>query len=218
MKFFVDTADVKEITELAATGLLDGVTTNPSLIQKSGRNFLEVIKEICHLIPGDVSAEVVATEHTQMMKEADKLAKIAPNVVIKLPLTFDGLKTCKALSNQGIKTNVTLCFSAPQAILAAKAGATYVSPFVGRLDDIGMRGMDLIADMCAIYRQYPEFKTQILVASIRHPIHLVESAKLGAHVATIPPSVIRQLFAHPLTDKGLASFLADWEKTKQAIV
>ena len=218
MKFFVDTADVKEISELAATGLLDGVTTNPSLIQKSGRNFLEVIKEICDLVPGDVSAEVVATEYSAMMKEAAILAKIAKNVVIKLPLTFDGLKACKALTDQGIKTNVTLCFSAAQAILAAKAGATYISPFVGRLDDIGANGMDLIADMCTIYRQYPAFKTQILVASIRHPIHLIESAKLGAHVATIPPAVIRQLFHHPLTEKGLAAFLADWEKTKQAIV
>lgn len=218
MKFFVDTADVKEISELAATGLLDGVTTNPSLIHKSGRNFLDVIKEICQLVDGDVSAEVVAVDHAQMMKEAEKLAKIAHNVVIKLPLTFDGLKTCKKLSDQGIKTNVTLCFSAAQAILAAKAGATYISPFVGRLDDISMNGMDLIADICTIYRQYAEFNTQVLVASIRHPIHLIESAKMGADVATIPPSVIRQLFNHPLTEKGLATFLADWEKTNQTIL
>ncbi len=217
MKFFVDTADVNEIKELAETGLLDGVTTNPSLIQKSGRNFIEVITEICALVKGDVSAEVIATDYTNMLKEADKLAQIAPNVVIKLPLTIDGLKACKHLSDNNIKTNVTLCFSAAQAILAAKAGATYISPFVGRLDDIGQNGLELIADICQIYKQYENFKTQVLVASIRHPIHLIESAKLGAHVATIPPQTIKQLFHHPLTDKGLATFLADWQKTKQII-
>jgi len=218
MKFFVDTADVNEIRELAATGLLDGVTTNPSLIMKSGRNFLEVIKEICDLVEGDVSAEVVALDYEGMMSEARKLKKIAENVVIKLPLTIDGLKACKALSDGGTKVNVTLCFSANQAILAAKAGATYISPFVGRLDDIGQDGMELIADICQIYNNYPTFETQVLVASIRNPVHLLESARLGAHVATLPPSVIKQLFHHPLTEKGIATFMADWEKTRQTIL
>ncbi len=218
MKFFVDTADVNEIRELAATGLLDGVTTNPSLIMKSGRNFLEVIKEICDLVEGDVSAEVVALDYEGMMSEARKLKKIAKNVVIKLPLTIDGLKACKALSDGGTKVNVTLCFSANQAILAAKAGATYISPFVGRLDDIGQDGMELIADICQIYNNYPTFETQVLVASIRNPVHLLESARLGAHVATLPPSVIKQLFHHPLTEKGIATFMADWEKTRQTIL
>ena len=218
MKFFVDTADINEIRELAATGLLDGVTTNPSLIMKSGRNFLEVIKEICDLVDGDVSAEVVALDYAGMMKEAKKLKKIAKNVVIKLPLTLDGLKACKALSDGGTKVNVTLCFSANQAILAAKAGATYISPFVGRLDDIGQDGMELISDICQIYSNYPAFKTEVLVASIRHPVHLLESARLGAHVATLPPSVIKQLFKHPLTDKGIETFMADWQKTKQSIL
>jgi transaldolase len=218
MKFFVDTADINEIRELASTGLLDGVTTNPSLIMKSGRNFLEVIKEICDLVDGDVSAEVVALDYEGMMEEANKLKKIAKNVVIKLPLTMDGLKACKALTDKGTKVNVTLCFSANQAILAAKAGATYISPFVGRLDDIGQDGMELISDICQIYSNYPEFKTQVLVASIRNPIHLLDSARLGAHVATLPPSVIRQLFKHPLTDQGIEVFMADWEKTKQSIL
>jgi transaldolase len=218
MKFFVDTADINEIKELAATGLLDGVTTNPSLIMQSGRDFIEVIKEICALVPGDVSAEVVALDYPGMMKEAEKLRKLADNVVIKLPLTWDGIKACKALTDEGTKVNVTLCFSANQAILAAKAGATYISPFVGRLDDIGQDGMELIADICQIYSQYPDFETQVLVASIRHPIHLTQSAKMGAHVATLPPKVIKQLFNHPLTEKGLAAFMADWEKTKQSIL
>ncbi len=218
MKFFVDTADINEIREIAATGLLDGVTTNPSLIMKSGRNFLEVIKEICEIVPGDVSAEVISTNYESMMEEAKKLKKIAKNVVIKLPLTWDGLKACKSLTDSGTKVNVTLCFSANQAILAAKAGATYISPFVGRLDDIGQDGMALIADICQIYKNYDSFKTEVLVASIRHPIHLLQSAKLGAHVATLPPSVIKQLFKHPLTDKGLETFLADWQKTKQSIM
>ncbi len=218
MKFFVDTADINEIRDLASTGLLDGVTTNPSLIMKSGRNFIEVITEICDLVDGDVSAEVVALDYAGMMEEAGKLKKIAKNVVIKLPLTLDGLKACKALSDGGTKVNVTLCFSANQAILAAKAGATYISPFVGRLDDIGQDGMELISDICQIYNNYPAFKTEVLVASIRHPIHLLESARLGAHVATLPPSVIRQLFKHPLTDKGIEVFMADWEKTKQSIL
>lgn len=218
MKFFVDTADTNEIRELAATGLLDGVTTNPSLIMKSGRNFLEVIKEICDLVEGDVSAEVVALDYKGMMEEAKKLKKIAKNVVIKLPLTLDGLKACKSLSDDGTKVNVTLCFSANQAILAAKAGATYISPFVGRLDDIGQDGMELIGDICQIYSNYPAFETEVLVASIRNPIHLLDSARLGAHVATLPPSVIRQLFNHPLTEKGIEQFMADWAKTKQTIL
>jgi transaldolase len=218
MKFFVDTANIDEIKELAATGLLDGVTTNPSLIMQSGRDFLEVIKEICDIVPGDVSAEVVATEYSGMMEEAKKLRKIAKNVVIKLPLTWDGIKACKALTDDGAKVNVTLCFSANQAILAAKAGATYISPFVGRLDDMGQDGLNLIGEICQIYAQYPAFETEVLVASIRHPIHLSESAKMGAHVATLPPKVIKQLFYHPLTEKGLAAFLADWEKTKQSIL
>jgi len=218
MKFFVDTAEINEIKELASTGLLDGVTTNPSLIMQSGRDFIEVIKEICELVPtGDISAEVVSTDFENMMKEAEKLRKISDNVVIKLPLTYDGIKACKALTDEGTKVNVTLCFSANQAILAAKAGATYISPFVGRLDDIGQDGLDLISDICQIYNNYPDFETEVLVASIRHPIHLLESAKMGAHVATLPPKVIKQLFNHPLTEKGLATFLADWEKTKQKL-
>ncbi len=218
MKFFIDTADIAEIRDLAATGLVDGVTTNPSLIAKSGRNFLDVVREICAVVPGPVSAEVAATDHPTMLAEGRKLAKLAKNVTVKVPLTKDGLKTCKALSAEGTMVNVTLCFSAAQAILAAKAGATFVSPFVGRLDDIGEDGMALIADIVQIYRNYPEFKTQVLVASIRQPMHVVQAAKLGAHVGTIPPAVLRQLFLHPLTDKGLAAFLADWAKTGQSIL
>ncbi len=217
MKFFVDTAEISEIRELAATGLLDGVTTNPSLIAKSGRNILEVIAEICAIVPGPVSAEVAATEYTQMLKEAAVLRKIAPNVTIKVPLTQDGLRACHTLSQDGVMVNVTLCFSAAQALLAAKAGAAFISPFVGRLDDIGQNGMDLIADIVQIYANYPNIKTEVLVASIRNPIHLIEAAKMGADVATIPPSVIKQLYAHPLTDKGLAGFMADWAKTGQSI-
>jgi transaldolase len=217
MKFFVDTAEIKEIRELAATGLLDGVTTNPSLIAKSGRDFIEVTKEICSIVKGPVSAEVTATDAEGMIKEGEKLAKIASNVAIKVPLTIDGLKACKHFTSKGTMVNVTLCFSAAQAILAAKAGATFVSPFVGRLDDIGQDGMALIADICQIYKQYPAFKTEVLVASIRHPVHVVQAAKLGAHVATIPPSTLKQLVQHPLTDKGLATFLADWQKTGQKI-
>jgi transaldolase len=217
MKFFVDTADTAEITSLAASGLLDGVTTNPSLIAKSGRKILDVVAEICAIVEGPVSAEVAATDYDGMMREAAVLKKIAANVTVKLPLTPDGLRACKALTGEGVKTNVTLCFSAAQALLAAKAGATFVSPFVGRLDDIGQDGMALIADIMAIYRNYSSIKTEVLVASIRHPIHLVESAKLGAHVATLPPNVLRQLYGHPLTDKGLAAFLADWAKTGQTI-
>jgi transaldolase len=218
MKFFVDTANIGEIAELAQTGLLDGVTTNPTLIAKSGGDFIGTIREICSIVHGDVSAEVIATDYDGMMIEANKLKKIAKNVVIKLPLTWDGLRACKDLTDRDVKVNVTLCFSANQAILAAKAGATYISPFVGRLDDIGQDGMELISDICQIYENYPEFETQVLVASIRNPIHLLQSAKMGAHVATLPPSVIKQLFHHPLTEKGLATFLADWEKTKQSIV
>ena len=217
MKFFVDTADLNDIKDLAATGLLDGVTTNPSLIAKSGRNFLDLVAEICDVVDGPVSAEVAATDFETMMKEGRKLAKISPRIAVKVPLTPAGLKVCKALSSDEIMVNVTLCFSAAQAILAAKAGATFVSPFVGRLDDVGTNGMGLIADICQIYKQYPAFKTEVLVASVRHPIHVVDAAKLGAHVATMPPSVIRLLFGHPLTDKGLAQFVADWQKTGQTI-
>jgi len=218
MKFFIDTAEIAEIRDLAATGLVDGVTTNPSLIAKSGRNFLDVIREICALVPGPVSAEVAATDFPIMLEEGRFLAKLAPNVAVKVPLTPDGLKTCRALSLEGTMVNVTLCFSAAQAILAAKAGATFVSPFVGRLDDVGATGMDLIREIVTIYRQYPAIRTEVLVASVRNPIHVVEAAKLGAGVATLPPSVLRQMFQHPLTDKGLAAFLADWQKTGQNIL
>jgi transaldolase len=217
MKFFVDTADTAEIADLAATGLLDGVTTNPSLIHKSGRQFLEVVKEICGIVDGPVSAEVVALDHATMMKEADVLRKIADNVCIKVPLTIDGLKTCKALASDGTKVNVTLCFSANQALLAAKAGASFISPFVGRHDDNGSDGMQLISDIRLIYDNY-DFGTEILVASVRHPIHVLESAKIGADVMTAPPAVIKSLFNHVLTDKGLAAFAADWAKTGQSIL
>ena len=217
MKFFVDTADTADIKALAASGLLDGVTTNPSLIAKSGRKILDVVAEICAIVPGPVSAEVAATDYDGMMREADVLRKIAANVTVKLPLTPDGIRACKALTDMGVMTNVTLCFSPAQAILAAKAGATFVSPFVGRLDDIGQDGMDLIADIVTIFANYPAFKTEVLVASVRHPIHLIEAAKMGAHVATLPPNVLRQLYHHPLTDKGLSAFLADWAATGQTI-
>jgi transaldolase len=217
MKFFVDTADTKEIAELAATGLLDGVTTNPSLVAKSGKKFLDVIAEICAIVPGPVSAEVTATDHQTMLAEGRKLAKIAANVAVKVPLTPDGLKTCKVLSGEGTPVNVTLCFSAAQALLAAKAGAAFISPFVGRLDDVGEDGMALIADICQIYENYP-FKTEVLVASVRGPRHVIEAAKIGAHVATVPPAVLRQLFQHPLTDKGLKAFLDDWAKTGQSVL
>jgi transaldolase len=216
MKFFVDTADTAEIRDLAETGLLDGVTTNPSLINKSGRNFLEVVKEICEIVPGPVSAEVVALDHAEMMREAEILRKIADNIAIKVPLTIDGLKTCKALTGEGTMVNVTLCFTANQALLAAKAGATFISPFVGRHDDIGFDGMQIISEIRTIYDNY-DFGTEILVASVRHPVHVLQSAMIGADVMTAPPAVIRQLFKHPLTDKGLEGFLADWEKTGQKI-
>lgn len=218
MKFFVDTADLTEIRDLAETGLLDGVTTNPSLIAKSGRRILDVIAEICDVVPGPVSAEVAATDYATMLAEGRRLAAIAPNVAVKVPLTRDGLRTCRALADDGRMVNVTLCFSAAQAILAAKAGAAFISPFVGRLDDVGQDGMTLIAEIVEIYGQYPAFETEVLVASIRHPQHLVQSARLGAHVATLPPNVLRQLFNHPLTDKGLAGFLADWKGTGQSIL
>jgi transaldolase len=216
MKFFVDTADVNEIRELAATGLLDGVTTNPTLIMKAGRPMLEVIAEICSVVDGPVSAEVASTDYEQMLKEADVLLKIAKNVVIKLPLTWDGLRACKVLTDKGVKTNVTLCFAANQALLAAKAGATYISPFIGRLDDIHLNGMDLIGEIRTIYDNY-DFKTQILAASIRTVNHVKEAALIGADVATVPAATIKALVNHPLTDKGLASFLADWAKTGQKI-
>jgi transaldolase len=216
MKFFADTAEIAEIRELAASGLLDGVTTNPSLVKKSGRDFLEVVAEIAKVVAGPVSAEVVATEHAAMMKEAERLRKIADNVAVKVPLTPDGLKTCRALAGEGTKVNVTLCFSANQALLAAKAGASFISPFVGRLDDISQPGIELIADIRLIYDNY-DFETQILVASVRNPIHILESAKLGADVMTAPAAVIKQLFKHPLTDNGIAAFLKDWEATGQKI-
>jgi transaldolase len=217
MKFFADTADTAEIASLAATGLLDGVTTNPSLIAKSGRNFLEVIKEIAALTDGPVSAEVVATTTPEMLREAEVLRKLGDNICIKLPLTLPGLAACKALSDEGVMVNVTLCFSANQALLAAKAGASFISPFVGRLDDIGFDGMALIEDIKMIYDNYA-FDTEILVASVRHPVHVLQAAKLGADVATMPPAVIRALASHPLTDKGLEMFLADWGKTGQSIL
>jgi len=218
MKFFIDTADIAEIRDLAATGLIDGVTTNPSLVAKSGRGFFEVLREICEIVPGPVSAEVTATDRDTMLAEGRRLAGLAENVVVKVPLTPDGLKACKTLSGEGVTVNVTLCFSPGQAILAAKADAAFVSPFIGRLDDVSITGMDLIADICQICRRYEAFTTQVLVASVRHPLHVVEAAKLGADVVTLPPKVFRQLFAHPLTDKGLAAFLADWRKTGQSIL
>ena len=216
MKFFADTADTAAIKELADTGLLDGVTTNPSLIKKSGRDIIEVTREICGLTDGPVSAEVVALDHATMMKEAEVLRKIADNIAIKVPLTIDGLKTCKALSNDGTMVNVTLCFSANQALLAAKAGATFVSPFVGRHDDNGFDGMALIEDIRLIYDNYM-YDTQILVASIRHPIHILESARIGADVITAPPAIILSMFKHVLTDKGIEGFLKDWADTGQQI-
>ncbi len=216
MKFFADTAEIDEIRELAATGLLDGVTTNPSLVHKSGRDFIEVLTEISGICPGPVSAEVVATDYESMMREADVLRKVAKNIAVKVPLTPDGLRACKALTGDGTMVNVTLCFSAGQALLAAKAGASFISPFVGRLDDTGSDGMQLIADIRMIYDNY-DFRTEILVASVRHPIHVVEAAKIGADVITAPPKIIHQLFKHPLTDAGLASFLKDWQASGQKI-
>jgi transaldolase len=216
MKFFVDTADVGEIRELNDIGLLDGVTTNPSLILKSGRDIAEVTKEICDIVDGPVSAEVTATDFDGMMKEAEVLGKIADNVCIKLPLTMDGLKACRAITQGGQQVNVTLCFSANQALLAAKAGATFISPFIGRLDDMAIDGMELIEDIRTIYDNY-EFDTEILAASIRTVNHVKEAALLGADVATVPPATLKALVKHPLTDKGLEAFLADWAKTGQKI-
>ena len=216
MKFFVDTADVSEIRDVADVGLLDGVTTNPSLIMKSGRDFLEVIGEICGIVEGPVSAEVTALDADQMIAEGKKLAALASNVVVKLPLTWDGLKACKALVAEGIQTNVTLCFSSNQGLMAAKAGATYVSPFIGRLDDLGVDGMELIHDLRMIYYNYG-FETEILAASIRSAAHVQECAIAGADVATVPPAVLKGLVKHQLTDKGLAAFLEDWKKTGQSL-
>lgn len=217
MKFFIDSADTQEIRDLVSTGMVDGVTTNPTLIAKSGRDFMAVIEEIAAMVAGPVSAECVATDYETMLKEGRRLAEIASNIAVKVPLTEAGLKTCKALSDDGIQVNVTLCFSAGQALLAAKAGATFISPFVGRLDDIGADGLNLIEDICEIYAQYA-FPTEVLVASVRSPAHVIEAARLGADVATFPPKILRQLYQHPLTDKGLESFIADWEKTGQKII
>ena len=217
MKFFVDSAEIDAIAELNELGMVDGVTTNPSLILKSGRDILEVTKEICALVDGPVSAEVVALKSDEMITEGRKLAELAPNVTVKVPLTWDGLKACKVLSGEGKMVNVTLCFSANQALIAAKAGATFISPFIGRLDDINLDGMELIADIREIYDNYG-FQTEILAASIRAVNHVSEAAKIGADVITAPPGVIKKLADHPLTDKGLAAFVADWEKTGQSIL
>lgn len=217
MKFFVDTADIADIKDLATTGLLDGVTTNPSLIAKSGRDFIEVVSEICTIVAGPVSAEVTALDADTMLKEGRKLAKLADNIAVKVPLTWDGLKTCKALTGEGIMVNVTLCFSANQALLAAKAGATFISPFIGRLDDINLDGLELIEEIRTIYDNYG-FETEILAASIRTANHVKDVALIGADVATVPPSVLRGLARHPLTDAGLEQFLADWKKTGQKIL
>jgi len=217
MQFFVDTADIDDIRDLAATGLLDGVTTNPSLVAKSGGDFFDVLKDICTVVDGPVSAEVTATDHETMVSQGRKLAAMADNIAVKVPLTWDGLKACRALRADGAMVNVTLCFSAAQAVLAAKAGATFISPFVGRLDDIGQDGMQLIQDIRTIYDNYPALDTKILVASIRHPTHVLQSALIGADVCTVPPDVLRKLAQHPLTDKGLAAFLADWRATGQNI-
>jgi transaldolase len=218
MKFFVDTADADEIRDLAASGLLDGVTTNPSLIAKTGRDFIAVVKEICAMVDGPVSAEVTATDYQAMVDEGSRLADIADNVAIKVPLTMDGLKACRTLTQGGNMVNVTLCFSAAQALLAAKAGASFVSPFIGRLDDIGADGMQLIETIVGIYANYDTITTEVLVASVRHPMHIVQAAEIGADICTVPPDVLRKLVRHPLTDKGLAAFLADWQKTGQSIL
>jgi transaldolase len=217
VKFFVDTADVTEIKELAATGLLDGVTTNPSLVAKAKRDFKEIIAEICAAVAGPVSAEVAATDLAGMLREGRALAKIAKNVTVKVPLTWDGLKACRALTADGTMVNVTLCFSANQALLAAKAGATFISPFLGRLDDAGADGMDLVREIRTVYDNYPEFRTQVLAASIRNVLHVKQAAMIGADAATMPPAILRALIAHPLTDRGLELFLADWQKTGQQI-
>ena len=216
MKFFLDTASISEIKEGVALGIIDGVTTNPSLVAKEGVSFHERLKEICAVVNGSVSAEVTALDFDAMMKEGHVLAKIHPNITVKVPLIPEGIKTCKALSSEGIKVNVTLCFSASQALLAAKAGATYISPFVGRLDDISQDGMQLVKDILQIYKNY-DYETQVLAASLRHPMHVIQAAMAGAHVGTMPFSVIKQLFNHPLTDIGLKKFLADWDKVKDQV-
>jgi transaldolase len=218
MKFFIDTADIAEIKELAATGLLDGVTTNPTLVAKIGRDFKQTVAEICSIVPGPVSAEVAATDYDGMMQEARVLAKIAKNVTVKVPLTLDGLKACKALTSDGTMVNVTLCFTANQALLAAKAGATFVSPFIGRLDDVGYDGMQVIREIRAVFDNYQDLTTDILAASIRTVNHVKDAAMIGADVATMPPAILRALVKHPLTDAGLAAFVADWKKTGQKIV
>jgi transaldolase len=217
MKFFIDSADIAELKAAVATGLVDGVTTNPSLVAKSGRNFIDAVREICSFVEGPVSAEVTATDLDGMIAEGRALASIADNIAVKVPLTWPGLKACKTLADEGCMVNVTLCFSANQALLAAKAGATFISPFVGRLDDVGTDGMELIREIRAIYDNYDALETEILVASIRHPLHVKDAAMAGADVATIPPNIFRQLIDHPLTDKGLAAFLADWQKTGQTV-
>ncbi|HTA75776.1 MAG TPA: fructose-6-phosphate aldolase [bacterium] len=216
MKFFLDTASISEIKEGVALGIIDGVTTNPSLVAKEGVSFHERLKEICAVVNGSVSAEVTALDFDAMIKEGHVLAKLHPNITVKVPLIPEGIKTCKALSSEGIKVNVTLCFSASQALIAAKAGATYISPFVGRLDDISQDGMQLVKDILQVYKNY-DFKTQVLAASLRHPQHVVQAALAGAHVGTMPFSVIKQLFQHPLTDIGLKKFLADWDKVKDQV-
>jgi transaldolase len=218
MKLFADTADTTELRALADLGIIDGVTTNPSLIAKTGRSFAEVVEEIVSIIDGPISAEVISTEAEAMVKEGRENAAIHPNIVVKIPTIPEGLKATRILREEGIKVNMTLCFSANQALLCAKAGATYVSPFIGRLDDIGQEGMQLIEDICEIYANYESLTTEVLVASVRHPMHVVEAARLGADICTIPPAVLKKLAQHPLTDKGLAAFLADWEKTGQSIL
>ncbi len=218
MKFFVDTADIDEIHDLAATGLLDGVTTNPSLVAKTGRELFAVLEDICRAVDGPVSAEVTATDFDAMVVEGRRLAELADNITVKVPMGWDGLKACKSLTQAGIMVNVTLCFSPSQALLAAKAGAAFISPFIGRLDDISQDGMQLIEDICEIYANYESLATEVLVASIRHPMHVVEAARIGAHICTMPPSVLRKLAQHPMTDKGLAAFLADWETSGQSIL
>jgi transaldolase len=218
MKFFVDTADLAEIRDLAEKGLLDGVTTNPSLVAKAGRDFIQTVREICAIVDGPVSAEVSALDAETMIAEGRKLAEIAENVTVKVPMTWDGLKACRTLTQAGTMVNVTLCFSANQALLAAKAGATFVSPFVGRLDDVGEDGMAVVRDIRTIYDNYPDYGTEILAASLRNPWHVTEAALAGADVATIPPAILKQLVNHPLTDKGLAQFVADWKKTGQSIL
>src|SRR5687767_5234048 len=221
MKFFLDSADLNEIRQALDAGLIDGITTNPSLLAKvagASQDPKDVLADICRIVPGPISAEVVARDQESMLREGRELAKIADNIVVKVPLTEDGLHACRHFRSENIRVNVTLCFSPAQALLAAKAGATYISPFVGRLDDIGTDGMQLIRDIVQIYRAYDNLKTEVLVASVRHPIHVIEAAKMGADVATLPPSVLKQMFSHPLTDKGLAAFLADWAKTGQKIL